>query len=319
MTTTIDKRKALGRGLDSLLPGGPRVVAGAAAATTPPHPIAPPVAGSSAIVPQIQARSEHDVVELALDQIEHNPYQTRGIFREEELRELADSIKVSGVLQPIVVRPGKEGRFILIVGERRCRASRLAGKTSIPALVRQVSEQQAAEMTIIENLQRADLNCMEQARAFSRLSQEFGLTQEQIGQRTGCSRESVSNHMRLLKLPGEVQKLLLEGRLDFSMARVLLTLADPGEIPRIADLALRDNLSVKQLEAVVQTVNAPPMDRPAAPVRVVDPNVRAAQQELERVLGVKVEIKDWRGRGKIILRYANLDDFDRVLEMLSGK
>jgi ParB family chromosome partitioning protein len=259
------------------------------------------------------------VAEIALDQIDHNPYQTRGIFREEELRELADSIRVTGVIQPIVVRPGKDGRFILILGERRCRASKLAGKSTIPALVRPVSEQHAAEMTIIENLQRADLNCLEQARAFARLSQEFKLTQEQIGQRTGCSRESVGNHLRLLKLPAEVQQLLLEGQLDFSMARVLLTLHNAELIPQIAGMAIRDNLSVKQLEALVQDVNLPPSDKPPAPVRVVDPNVRAAQQELERVLGVKVEIRDRHGKGKIVLQYANLDDFDRVLEMLSGK
>jgi ParB family transcriptional regulator, chromosome partitioning protein len=320
MTTTIDKRKALGRGLDSLLPGGPRVVTpGAAPATAPAGPISHPVAGTSAIAPQLHSQREGDVIEIALDRIEHNPYQTRGIFREEELRELADSIRASGVIQPIVVRPGKDGHFILILGERRCRASKLAGKTTVPALVRQVSEQHAAEMTIIENLQRADLNCLEQARAFSRLSQEFKLTQEQIGQRTGCSRESVANHLRLLKLPSDVQQLLLEGQLDFSMARVLLTLHNPEVIPQIAAMAVRDNLSVKQLEAVVQDLNLPPQEKPQAPARVIDPNVRAAQQELERVLGVKVEIKDRSGKGKIILQYANLDDFDRVLEMLSGK
>lgn len=295
------------------------VAGGAAPAVAPAAPVVPPVAGTSAIAPQIQARSEADIIELALDKIEHNPYQTRGIFREEELRELADSIKASGVIQPIVVRPGQDGHFILILGERRCRASKLAGKTTIPALVRQVSEQHAAEMTIIENLQRADLNCLEQARAFAQLSQEFKLTQEQIGQRTGCSRESVANHLRLLKLPAEVQQLLLEGQLDFSMARVLLTLHNPELIPQIAAIAVRDNLSVKQLEALVQDMNLPQEKQAAAPARAIDPNVRAAQQELERVLGVKVEIKDRNGKGKIILQYANLDDFDRVLEMLSGK
>lgn len=295
------------------------VAGGAAPAAAPAAPVTPPIAGTSAIAPQLHAQAEADVVELPLNKIEHNPYQTRGIFREEELRALADSIQASGVIQPIVVRPGKDGHFVLILGERRCRASKLAGKTTIPAMVRQVSEQHAAEMTIIENLQRADLNCLEQARAFARLSQEFKLTQEQIGQRTGCSRESVANHLRLLKLPTEVQQLLLEGQLDFSMARVLLTLHDSEKIPQIAAVAVRENLSVKQLEALVQEWNLPPADKPAAPARVVDPNVRAAQQELERVLGVKVEIKDRNGKGKIVLQYANLDDFDRVLEMLSGK
>src|SRR5207302_2818670 len=313
-TTTVEKRKALGRGLESLLPVAPRVP-GTIVATTPPPPV---VAGAVAVQPQPHKPADGEILEIALDLIDNNPYQTRGIFREDELRELADSIKVSGVLQPIVVRP-KAGRYVLVVGERRCRASKLAGKEKIPAILRLVSDEQAAEMTIIENLQRADLNCLEQARAFARLSQEFKLTQEQIGQRTGCSRESVGNHLRLLKLPAEVQQLLLEGQLDFSMARVLLTLHNAELIPQIAGMAIRDNLSVKQLEALVQDVNLPPSDKPPAPVRVVDPNVRAAQQELERVLGVKVEIRDRHGKGKIVLQYANLDDFDRVLEMLSGK
>jgi ParB family chromosome partitioning protein len=260
-----------------------------------------------------------DILEVALELIDNNPYQTRGIFREDELRELADSIKASGVLQPIVVRP-KDGRYVLIVGERRCRASKLAGKEKIPAILRLVSDEQAAEMTIIENLQRADLNCMEQARAFARLSQDFGLTQEQIGQRTGCSRESVSNYMRLLKLPFEVQKLLIEGQLDFSMARVLLTLMNPSQILKVAEKAIKDHLSVVQLEDLVFEMNVPVekgADTPLA--RWVDPNVRAAQQELERILGVRVRIRDRKGKGKIVIEYATLEDFDRVLEMLKGK
>ncbi|HEY1272998.1 MAG TPA: ParB/RepB/Spo0J family partition protein [Terriglobales bacterium] len=319
MTTPIDKRKALGRGLDSLLPGGPRVVAGATAVATPV------VAGTSAVMPAIQAQArskpeDGDVLEVALDLIDDNPYQTRGIFREAELRELADSIKAMGVIQPIVVRPGQDGRYVLIMGERRCRASILAGKEKIPALVRMVSPEQAAEMTIIENLQREDLNCVEQARAFARLSQEFGLTQEQIGQRTGCSRESVSNYMRLLKLPFEVQKLLIEGQLDFSMARVLLTLLDPGQVLKVAERAVKEHLSVVQLEDLVFEINVPVQKGDAVPqARWVDPNVRAAQQELERILGVRVRIRDRKGKGKIVVEYSTLEDFDRVVEMLKGK
>jgi ParB family chromosome partitioning protein len=208
----------------------------------------------------------------------------------------------------------------LITGERRCRAARLAGKEKIPAIVRVASDEQAAEMTIIENLQRADLNCVEQARAFARLSQEFGLTQEQIGQRVGCSRESVSNYMRLLKLPAEVQQLLLEGRIDFSMARVLLTLVDPEQVVKIANVAIRDHLSVLELEDLVLKINVP-KEKAETPqqARWVDPNVRAAQTELERILGIRVRIKDRKGKGKIVLEYTSLEDFDRVVEMLKGQ
>lgn len=313
MTTILEKRKALGRGLESLLPGKARTI-------ETPQPAAPATAGTSALAPAVKPVDGLAVTEIALELIENNPYQTRGIFREDELKDLAESIKASGVIQPIVVRPGKDGHYVLITGERRCRASRLAGKEKIPAIVRVASDEQAAEMTIIENLQRADLNCMEQARAFARLSQDFGLTQEQIGQRVGCSRESVSNYMRLLKLPPEVQQMLLEGKIDFSMARVLLTVLDPAQVIKAANTAIRDHLSVVQLEDLVFKINVPVERTETTPqARWVDPNVRAAQMELERILGVRVRIKDRKGKGKIVLEYANLEDFDRVLEMLKGK
>jgi ParB family chromosome partitioning protein len=268
-----------------------------------------------------QARPAGDaVVQVALEQIEENPYQTRYHFDNEALAELAESIRSSGVVQPVVVRPSADGRYKLILGERRCRASKLAGKTTIPAIVRRVSDQQAAEMTIVENLQRQDLNCMEQAAAFAQLSRDFGLTQEQIGQRVGVSRESVSNYMRLLKLPAPVMQYLQEGRLGFSEARVLLQLLDPNMITKIADEAVRKHLSVQQLEELVDHTNVP-MLKEETPQRArwVDPNVRAAQTEMERALGMRVRIRDRKGKGKIVIEYATLEDFDRVVEMLKGK
>lgn len=315
-----EKRKALGRGLESLLPGGPRVVGSTA--------VGSPTIGSAAASHQggvsdahPQARPAGDaVVQVALDQIEENPYQTRYHFDNEALAELAESIRASGVVQPVVVRPGADGRYKLILGERRCRASKLAGKMTIPAIVRRVSDQQAAEMTIVENLQRQDLNCMEQAAAFAQLSRDFGLTQEQIGQRVGVSRESVSNYMRLLKLPAPVMQYLQEGRLGFSEARVLLQLLDPNMITKVADEAVRKHLSVQQLEELVDHTNVPVLkeDTPQR-ARWVDPNVRAAQTEMERALGMRVRIRDRKGKGKIVIEYATLEDFDRVVEMLKGK
>ena len=214
-----EKRRALGRGLDSLLPSGPRVVGAANAPAVLPPPVVIPAQGSSAapapappevgpeLVPaasfgpagsdaeiaelQAAARTRvsepqgQEIIEIPLDLIDENPYQTRRTFDEAALSELADSIKASGLAQPVVVRPGKNGRYVLVFGERRCRASKLAGKTSVPAIVRTLGNEQAAEMTIVENLQRQDLNCLEQAQAFARLSREFNLTQEQIGKRTG--------------------------------------------------------------------------------------------------------------------------------------
>ena len=323
MTTTAEKaapekRKALGRGLESLLPGGPRAVAPAAVSS--PGAAATAVAGG-APAPHVPSLSEtrDAVVQIALEQIEENPYQTRYHFGDQALEELASSIRANGVVQPVVVRPGADGRYTLILGERRCRASKLAGKTTIPAMVRRVSDQQAAEMTVVENLQRQDLNCIEQASAFSKLSRDFGLTQEQIGQRVGVSRESVSNYMRLLKLPAAVLQHLQEGRLGFSEARVLLQLLDPTLIEKIADEAVRKHLSVAQLEEVVDRTNIPLVkDETPQRARWVDPNVRAAQTEMERVLGMRVRIRDRKGKGKIVIEYATLEDFDRVVDMLKG-
>jgi len=223
------------------------------------------------------------------------------------------------VVQPIVVRMSSMGRFTLVLGERRCRAAKLAGETLIPAIVRQISNQQAAEMTVVENLQRQDLNCLEQANAFARLSRDFGLTQEQIGQRTGCARASVANYMRLLRLPAEVQEFLADGRLGFSEARVLLQLTDAHSIPYIAKEAVDGKMSVAQLIERVDRANLPQEAFPTAQVyKEQDPNVRAIQTEMERVLGCRVRINDRKGRGKIVIEYATLEDFDRVVEMLKG-
>jgi ParB family chromosome partitioning protein len=353
-----EKRRALGRGLESLLPG-PRAVAtptvpqgarndeasgrrpddtnslssaasvssadfsdGRAGAPVSPSP-------SETVLDQLQAVASgrsadgETVFLLGIDQIDHNPYQTRREFDPEALKELAQSILVQGVLQPIVVRPGTEGRFILILGERRLRASLVAEKTAIPVIVKRVSEQQAAEMTLVENLQRRDLNCVEQAEAFANLSQKFMLTQEEIGKRAGISREQVSNYMRLLALPESVIGALLTGKLSYSHARTLLHLRDHSEIWRFAKRAIEERLTVQKLEDLVLGVARPPSDR--APrlegggARWVDPNVKAAQRALEEVLGMRVRIRDRNGRGRIVVHYDSVDDFQQVVRMLKGK
>jgi ParB family transcriptional regulator, chromosome partitioning protein len=325
-----DKRRALGRGLDSLLPTGPRVVpnltpnsGGAAAA--PSASVHSPQMAEGVDVSRPEAARGDAVMQLALDLIDDNPHQTRIEFSEEALHELAESISESGLIQPIVVRPGKEGRYILVLGERRCRASKLAGKTTVPAIVRKVSEQQAAEMTVIENLQRQDLNCMEQATAFAKLSQGFGMTQEQIGKRVGISRESVSNYMRLLKLPSSVVQYLNEGKLGFSEARALLRITDMHTLAKVADEAVQKGLSFAQLDDMIEKINMKLYELPQGDgkkqgnARWVDPNVRAAQTQLERVLGLRVRIADRKGKGKIVIEYSTVDDYDRVVEMLKGK
>jgi len=275
---------------------------------------------------QAESRTPSNLVlQLPLDQIDANPHQTRYDFDQENLEELAYSIKANGVVQPVVVRPGEEGRYILVLGERRCRASKLAGKTTVPAIVRRVSEQQAAEMTVIENLQREDLNCLEQAAAFAKLSRDFGMTQQQIGDRVGLSRESISNYMRLLKLPGTVLEYLTYNKLSFGQAREMLALENPELITRVADEAVKKNLTDLQVEDLVAKLNGWPSSNPGLPepkkggARWMDPNVRSAQMELERVLGLRVRIRDRKGKGKIVIEYATVDDYERVVEALRGK
>jgi len=239
-----DRRRALGRGLETLLP--------AARAATAAAPIA--VAGE-------------DLREIPVEDIDRNQYQTRGRIKEESLNELAASIRASGVVQPVLVRPGREGRYELIAGERRWLASQRAGKKTIPAVIKPVSDQQALEMTIIENLQREDLGPMDQARAFERLSREFNLTQEQIAQRTGKDRTTISNYIRLLKLPFEVQMELEHNfKITLSHAKLLMSLDTTEQIKAVAGKIVKQELSVGQTEALIFEMRSP-ITRPASPAR----------------------------------------------------
>jgi ParB family chromosome partitioning protein len=263
-----------------------------------------------------------EVVRLPIDRIDENPYQTRRTFDEKALLDLAQSIRVQGVLQPIVVRPGKDGSFRLILGERRLRAARLAGMEEVPAIIKRVSDQQAAEMTVVENLQRQDLNCVDQAEAFANLSTQFKLTQEQIGSRVGLSRETVSNYMRLLTLGDGIIGALQKEKLTFSHARALLMVQDEARRWTIAQKVIEEKMSVARLEDLVQGMVLPRESsrlKEDGRARWVDPNVRAAQRSLEEVLGMRVRIRDRSGRGKIVIEYGTIDDFDRVVSMLRGK
>ena len=291
-TADPKRRPALGKGIESLL--GPRQQAAPA----------PEASGKP--------------LEIPLDRIDPNPNQTRTTFDEAKLAELAQSIAATGVVQPIVVRELLDGRYQLIVGERRWRASQVAGKATIPAIVRLVSDEQAMEMTIVENLQRADLNPMEQARAYERLAREFKLTQDQMAQRTGKDRSSVANFLRLLKLPDGAQSLVESGELSFGHARALLALDSPERIAAAAGKVIALAMSVRQTEAYVQGLLNPESKskRPAVAAPAQDPNVREAQDLLQRRLGLKVHIEDKKGKGRVIIEYAGVDDFDAILAAL---
>jgi ParB family chromosome partitioning protein len=301
-TAPDSKRRALGKGLESLLP-----------ARRAPEP--PPQTETS---PRQEAGRPR---EIPIDQIERNPFQTRTRFDEHQLQELAASIAATGVVQPILVRPLADGRFQLIAGERRWLASQQAGKATIPAMVRPVSDEQAMEMTIVENLQRADLNPMEQARAFERLTREFHMTQEQMAVRTGKNRTTIANFMRLLRLPSEIQGKVEAGELSFGHARALLALEDPESILKAAQKVGALSMSVRQTETFVQGLLHPEHRAKAEGKKnaePLDPNVREAQERLQRALGLKVRIMDKNGRGQVIIEYARLEDFDALLEAVLG-
>jgi ParB family transcriptional regulator, chromosome partitioning protein len=297
-TKPIDtKKKALGRGLDALLPSSR------------------PAAVAVAPAPQQSDGSR----EVGISEIDRNPYQTRLRGDEAALNELAASIRATGVVQPILVRPvTKDGRtrYQLIAGERRWLASQRAGKQSVPAVIKHVSNEQAMEMTIVENLQREDLNPMEQAKAFDRLSREFGLTQEQMAQRTGKDRASIANFLRLLKLPTDVQVEIDGGVLTFGHAKVLMALEAPEAISKAAKHVIAQALSVRKTEELVYNL-LHPVEKAKKAEKPQDPNVREAARALQQSLGVRVEIDDHKGKGKIVLKYGSLEDFDRIVEMLS--
>ncbi len=289
------KRRALGKGLDALLP----------------RPTTAPAGEPEGGKPR----------EIPVEQIDPNPFQTRSHVNEEQLAELAASIAANGVVQPILVRPLAGGRFQLIAGERRWRASKQAGKATVPAILRQVSDEQAMEITIVENLQRTDLNPMEQARAFERLAREFHMTQEQMAQRTGKDRATVSNFLRLLKLPSNVQTRVEAGELTFGHARALLALEHAEEVEKAAQRIVALSMSVRQTENYVQGLIDPSRKARKEPKEAppVDPNVRDAQEQLQRALGLKVTIDDHNGRGKVVIEYARLEDFDALMERLMEK
>lgn len=294
---SAEKRRALGRGLEALLPA---------------KPSAPPTPRQEDMV------ANGHPLEIAIGRIDRNPYQTRTRFDEEALEELARSVAATGVVQPIVVRQLPGERYQLIAGERRWLASQRAGKETVPAIVREVSDEQAMEMTIVENLQRADLNPMEQARAYERLGREFKLTQEQMAKRTGKDRASVSNFLRLMKLPDAVQGRVESGELSFGHARALLALESAEQMLAAAQKVAVLAMSVRQTESYVKGLLDPErkLGKLEQEKPKLDPNVREAQQELQRVLGLKVKIEDVVGKGRVIIEYSNLDDFDALMDAL---
>ena len=281
--------------------------------------------GLSALLDQMESttttegRRAAGVRDLPIETIQPNPDQPRRTFGEEDLEELADSIRERGILQPILVRPapGRVGEYQIIAGERRWRAAQRAGLHALPALVRDLGDQEVMEVALIENIQRADLNALEEARAYDSLAQRFDTGAEAIAKVVGKSRSHVANTLRLMRLPGSVQAHLEAGRLSAGHARALLDL--PGA-EGLADRIIKQGLNVRQTEVLAR--NAREGVKPAGaarPAKGKNPDTRALEADLEDELGVSVEIRDQGGRGELRLSYETLEQLDDLCRRLSRR
>jgi ParB family transcriptional regulator, chromosome partitioning protein len=288
-------RRVLGKGLGSLLPARNPQPAPAEVATVPE------TAGT-----------------IAIDLIDPNPLQPRRLFQQEKLAELAQSIRANGIVQPLVVRKTGD-RFQLVAGERRWRAAKLAGLSQVPAVVQDIPDDHLLEITLIENIQREDLNPVETAIAFQRMATELEISPEDIGRRTGKDRTTVVNSIRLLQLPADIQQLVAERRLSAGHARCLLSLPTPEMQREVAERAVARGWSVREMERTTQKMLEGRKPKTVDEIEV-DPNVKAAIQELERVLGTKVRIVEKaKQKGRIEIDYYSTDDLDRIYSAIVGE
>ena len=301
------KKPTLGRGLADLLGQARPVVAADGGA-----------AGTGA--PASRRDLDEELQRLPLDLLQRGRYQPRLDMRPESLAELAESIKAQGVVQPIIVRPidapDERGvqRYEIIAGERRWRAAQQAGLRDIPAVIRRVPDEAAIAMALIENIQRENLNPLEEGRALERLISEFGLTHQQAAEAVGRSRAAVSNLLRLLELPDEVCERLAKRELEMGHARALLGLPQRRQQVEVATLVVRKSLSVRETEALVRRMAQPQRERAAEADAAVDPNIRRLQDDLSEKLGATVAIEhSGTGKGRLVVRYNSLDELDGIL------
>ena len=261
--------------------------------------------------------AEGAVSTLPLQKIEPNPLQPRKTFAEEELDALAESIRIHGIIQPLTVRLLPNGYYQIIAGERRWRAARLAGLSQVPVVVIEADDRKAMELALIENLQRADLNPIEEAEGYQQLISQYGMTQEQAAERVGKSRPAVANALRLLSLGPEILKLVEAGTISAGHARALLVLKTDGERMAVAQKVQNLSLSVRQTEALCKKMAKPPKEAPKEAPVAVD-YVAECEKELKRTLGRGVRIVDGKRKGHIELEYYGQDDLQRLYEVLQG-
>jgi ParB family chromosome partitioning protein len=280
------KRPALGRGLGALIPGG-------------------------------SPSERKGILQLGIEEIVPDKAQPRRHFDDAHIDELAESIRAKGVLLPLIVRKTPEG-YVLVAGERRWRAAQRAGLRELPVMVKEVTENEAFELALIENIQREDLNPIEEAEAYRRLIEEHGLTQEELATRVGKERPTIANALRLLRLPDPIKAAIVAGQLSMGHARALLAIADEGDLKKAADKVMAENLSVRAAEALVQRLKSKRLPKEKRE-GTQSAGVRQLVEKLQRKLGTRVELKDKNGQGTLEIRYGSLAELDRVLAAILGE
>jgi len=274
--------------------------------------------GMGSLIPGASPAERRGVMLLGIEEIVADKLQPRRHFADAQIDELAASIKAKGVLLPLLVRRSESGQgYVIIAGERRWRASQRAGLREVPALVREVSESEAFELALIENIQREDLNPVEEAEAYQRLVSDHGLTQEQLAERVGKDRSTVANSLRLLRLPEKIKRAIVEGTLSMGHARALLGIADEADLAKAAEKVIAEGLSVRGAEQLVQKVKGKQGGKKERGETSVQ--IRHIVEKLQRKLGSKVELKDRGGKGELVVRYDSSADLERILAAVLGE
>jgi ParB family chromosome partitioning protein len=314
MSKQLPQKSRLGRGLSSLMSAIP---------SEPPsgEPATGGKAVESAGVEASRASGDAPgvrVLELPLQKLSANPHQPRRHFGEAALRELADSLRTTGVIQPVVARATPDGTFELIAGERRWRAAKLAGLETVPVIVRSVDPVMQAQMALIENVQRQDLNPIERAAAYKALLDNLGLTQGELSERLGEDRSVIAHHLRLLDLAPAVQQMVSEGRLSLGHAKVLAGVADTAQQIRLAELALSQGLNIRNLERLVEAPAVEALPTAEGAAKAASAHLLDLEKSLSRQLGLRVQVRSGKkkGRGRLILHFGSLDQFDELMGRL---
>lgn len=312
-------RPALGKGLASLLPGAahnPAIMAKQMLGDLPPA--SAPAGGVTQPAPAAEVKQNlgdriPGITMADIDNVVPNQFQPRRDFEEGALAELSESIKANGIIQPLIVRRGDDGKYSLIAGERRLRAAKLAGVKQVPVVIRKSSDKEALELALIENIQREDLNCVDVALSYFQLVEDFRLTQEEVAQRVGKDRASVANHLRLLKLPEAIIQDLRAGKLSFGHGRALLSIADPVKRIELRNRIIENQLSVRETERIVaELLVQPGSEQAQKKEKTIPEELRSFSERLGRALGTRVKTKGDQYRGSIVIEYFSKEDLERI-------